>query len=302
MRLAAMLDPALVVPDLKSESKTGAISELMDVVTHKFPAIDRAGVLSSIAEREEIETTSFGRCFAFPHARTDLVKEMHVALGVSKKGIKAPSPDGRPLHVICLLLTPRNIAQLYLQTLSGLAALARDESNLVRILAAPNADELIRVIWETGLTIRKQLTVRDLMHRDLVTVSPDDSLKVVANKLYRYKVSGMPVIDAEGRPVGMISERHLIKAALPDDYETLVQKLIESPDTEPFDELLRHEDEIKVKDIMTTRLYTTTEDTPIVEVAAQMLFRNIRRLPVVCDGKLIGMILRRDIVSKVIRG
>jgi CBS domain-containing protein len=53
---------------------------------------------------------------------------------------------------------------------------------------------------------------------------------------------------------------------------------------------------------MTTRLYTTTEDTPIVEVAAQMLFRNIRRLPVVCDGKLIGMILRRDIVSKVIRG
>lgn len=301
MRLAAMLDPALVVPDLKSESKTGAISELMDVVIRKFPSIDRAGVLSSIAEREEIETTSFGRCFAFPHARTDLVKEMLVALGVSKRGIKAPSPDGRPLHVICLLLTPRNIAQLYLQTLSGLASLARDESNLPKILAAPSAEAVIRIIWETGLTIRKQLTVRDLMHRDVVTVSPDDSLKDVANKLYRYKVSGMPVVNAEGHPVGMISERHLIKAALP-DYEALIQNLSLSPDAEPFDDLLRREDEIKVKDIMTTRLYTTTEDTPIVEVAAQMLFRNIRRLPVVHDGKLIGMILRRDIVSKVIRG
>lgn len=301
MRLAAMLDPALVVTDLKSESKTGAISELMDVVIRKFPTVDRAGVLSSIAEREEIETTSFGRCFAFPHARTDLVKEMHVALGISKKGIKAPSPDGRPLHVICLLLTPRNIAQLYLQTLSGLASLARDESNLPKILASPNAEAMIRVIWETGLTIRKQLTVRDLMHRDVVTVSPDDSLKDVANKLYRYKVSGMPVVDAEGHPVGMISERHLIKAALP-DYEALIQNLSLSPDAEPFDDLLRREDEIKVKDIMTTRLHTTTEDTPIVEVAAQMLFRNIRRLPVVHDGKLIGMILRRDIVSKVIRG
>lgn len=301
MRLAAMLDPALVNPDLRSESKAGAISELMDLVVKKYPEVDRGGVLASIAEREEIETTSFGRCFAFPHARTDLVKDMLVAIGISKKGIKAPTPDGRPLHVVCLLLTPRNIAQLYLQTLSGMAQLARDEQSLAKLLAAPNSEELIRVIWETGLTIRKHLTVRDLMHRDVITVSPEDTLKDVANKLYRYKVSGMPVLDSEGKPVGMISERHLIKAALP-DFESLIQNLSMSPDTEPFDELLRHEDEIKVKDIMTTRLYTTSEDTPIVEVAALMLFRNIRRIPVVQDGKLIGMILRRDIVSKVIRG
>jgi CBS domain-containing protein/mannitol/fructose-specific phosphotransferase system IIA component (Ntr-type) len=301
MRLAAMLDPALVKSDLKAESKAGAISELMDLVGKKYPEIDRGGVLASIAEREEIETTSFGRSFAFPHARTDLVKDMHVAIGISKKGIKAPTPDGRPLHVVCLLLTPRNIAQLYLQTLSGLAQIARDEHNLAKLLAAPTPEELIRVIWETGLTIRKHLTVRDIMHRDVITVSPEDTLKDVANKLYRYKVSGMPVVDDEGKPVGMISERHLIKAALP-DFESLIQNISMSPDTEPFDELLRHEDEIKVKDIMTTRLYTTSEDTPIVEVAALMLFRNIRRIPVVQDGKLIGMILRRDIVSKVIRG
>lgn len=302
MRLAAMLDAALVSPDMRAESKAGAISELMDLVVRKHPEIDRGGVLSSIADREEIENTSFGRCFAFPHARTDLVKDMMVALGISKKGIKAPTPDGRPLHVVCLLLTPRNIAQLYLQTLSGLAQLARDEHILTKLISAPNAEELVRVIWETGLTIRKQLTVRDLMHRDVVTVSPEDTLKDVANKLYRYRVSGMPVIDAEGKPVGMISERHLIKAALP-NFESLIQNLSMSPDTEPFDDLLRREDEIHVKDIMTTRLYTTSEDTPIVEVAALMLFRNIRRIPVIDEsGKLTGLILRRDIVSKVIRG
>ena len=301
MRLAALLDPELVQADLRSQSKTGAIGELMDLVTIQFPKMDRAGILSSIAEREEIENTSFGRCYAFPHARTDLVDDMHIALGISKKGIKAPTPDARLVHVICLLLTPRNIAQLYLQTLSAFASMARDESNLPKLLAASSAEEVIRVIWDTGLTIRKHLTVRDIMHRDVVTVSPDDSLKEVANKLYRYKVSGMPVVDAEGKPVGTISEIHLIKAALP-NYESLIQNLALAPDAEPFDELLRHEDEIKVKDIMTTRLFTTTEDTPIVEVAAQMLFRNIRRVPVVEDGRLIGLILRRDIVSKVIRG
>ncbi|MEW5701305.1 MAG: CBS domain-containing protein [Candidatus Zixiibacteriota bacterium] len=302
MRLAALLDPALVTADLKADSKTGAIGELMDLVVRKFPRIDRAGVLTSVAEREEIENTSFGRCYAFPHARTDLVNEMHVAVGISRKGIKAPTPDGKPLHVICLLLTPRNIAQLYLQTLSGLAALARDEKNLPRLIAARTGDEVIRVIWETGLTIRKHLTVRDLMHQNVVTVTPDDTLKEVANRLYRYKVSGVPVVDHDGRVVGIVSEVHLIKAALP-NFESLIQNLAVSPDVEPFDDLLRREDEIKVRDIMTTRVFTTTEDTPIVEAAAQMLFRNIRRIPVVeGDNKLVGIILRRDIVSKVIRG
>src|SRR3972149_1600977 len=190
MRLAALLDPVLVSADLRSGSKTGAIGELMDLVMAKFPRMDRAGILTSIAEREEIENTSFGRCFAFPHARTDLVGEMHIALGVSKKGIMAPAPDGRPLHVICLLLTPRNIAQLYLQTLSALASVAREESNLPKILAAKTSEEVIRVIWDSGLTIRTHLTVRDIMHRDIVTVSPDETLKDVANKLYRHKVSG----------------------------------------------------------------------------------------------------------------
>jgi CBS domain-containing protein len=109
------------------------------------------------------------------------------------------------------------------------------------------------------------------------------------------------VIDDEGRPIGIISERHLIQAALP-DYESLIQNISLAPDSEPFDELLRREDEIKVRDIMTTRIFTTTEDTPIVEVAAQMLFRNVRRVPVVHEEKMVGIILRRDIVSKVIRG
>jgi CBS domain-containing protein len=103
------------------------------------------------------------------------------------------------------------------------------------------------------------------------------------------------------RVVGIISEKHLIKAALP-DYESLIEHMSFSPDVEPFDELLKKEDEIKVAEIMTRKVFTCTEDTPIVEVAAMMMFKNIRRVPVVKDDKLIGMILRSDIVSKVIRG
>ena len=114
----------------------------------------------------------------------------------------------------------------------------------------------------------------------------------MANILYRHKISGLPVVDDNKRVVGIISEKHLIKAALP-DYESLIENMSFNPDVEPFDELLKKEDKIVVKDIMTRKVVTTTEDTPIVEVAAIMMFKNVRRVPVVQpDGHLIGMILR----------
>jgi CBS domain-containing protein len=230
------------------------------------------------------------------------VDEMIVAFGVSRQGIDSDTPDKKRLHAVCLLLTPRSIAQLYLQTLSAIATFARQEGNVEKLTRQPDAAAVIRVIWDTGLTIKKQLTVRDIMHRNIFYTTPEATLKDVANIFYRHKVSGVPVVDSDEKVIGIISEKHLIKAALP-DYESLIENMSFTPDVEPFDELLKREDEIKVAEIMTRKVVTTTEDTPIVEVAAMMMFRNIRRVPVINDeGHLLGMVLRSDIVSKVIRG
>jgi len=189
-----------------------------------------------------------------------------------------------------------------LQTLSAFASFARIKGNIQMLTKQTDAASVIRAIWDSGLTVKKQLTVHDIMHRTIFYTTPDATLKDVANILYRHRVSGLPVVDEDLQVVGIISEKHLIKAALP-DYESLVDQMSFNPDVEPFDELLKKEDEIKVSDIMTRKVFTCTEDTPIVEVAAMMMFRNIRRVPVVDeDKKLLGVILRSDIVSKVIRG
>jgi len=302
VRLAALLNPELVIASLAARSKTEAIEELLDRVTAHYPDLDRKKIGRAIAEREELENTSYGRGIAFPHARTDAVSEMIVAMGISQKGIDSDTPDKKLLHAVCLLLTPRNIAQLYLQTLSAFASFARIKGNIQMLTKQTDAASVIRAIWDSGLTVKKQLTVHDIMHRTIFYTTPDATLKDVANILYRHRVSGLPVVDEDLQVVGIISEKHLIKAALP-DYESLVDQMSFNPDVEPFDELLKKEDEIKVSDIMTRKVFTCTEDTPIVEVAAMMMFRNIRRVPVVDeDKKLLGVILRSDIVSKVIRG
>ena len=146
MKLSRLLEPEMISTDLKASSKSEAIVELLDLVVSKYPDLDRQSILNSIFEREEIENTSYGRGFSFPHARTDKVDRMYVALGISNSGLGDDTMDGEPLRIICLMLTPSSISKFYLQTLSGLVAFARDPENRSSLLQAKTPEEVIEVV------------------------------------------------------------------------------------------------------------------------------------------------------------
>jgi PTS system nitrogen regulatory IIA component len=301
MRLANLLDEDLVAYDLAARRKQEAIEELLKLVQAKYPRHDYDAILKSVIEREEIEDTSYGRGVAFPHARTDAVDDMYVAVGVSKKGLEDRTPDNKPLHFICLMLTPSNIAKLYLQALSAFATFARQPGSIDDVVKATSAGGVIDAIWESNVTVEKELTAKDLMRHDVITVTPDDSLRMVANLMFRHRLSALAVIDADRRLLGQITDKELIQAALP-DFKTLISNLNYSMDVEPFEELLKKEDKIKVKQLYTTDHEVVSRDTKIVEVAAMMLFKDLRRVFVTDDEKLAGILLRKDIVQMIIRG
>lgn len=300
LRLANFFDPELILVDLKARSKAGAVEEIVDRVIGKYPGIRKEAVFQAIQEREELGSTSFGRGFCFPHARTDQVKEMVIAVGVSREGIEAETPDNKPLHVFFLLMTPRNISRLYLQTLSALANLARKPESLQAFLQAKSSQEVIEAIENHGLDVKEELTVKDIMNTEPVTVTPQDSLKEVANLLFKHHLNGVLVVDKTGKLLGEITEEELIKAALP-DYGSLIANLANLPELEPFDDLLRKQDEIRVREVFNRKVRTVEENAPIVEVAALMLFKKASRVAVTKEGKLVGEVLRSDIVSKIIR-
>jgi len=301
MRLANILDEDLIVCNMSATRKQEAIELLLDRVKTKYPHHDYDAILQSIVDREEIENTSYGRGVAFPHARTDAVDEMYIAVGISKKGLDDKTPDGKPLHVICLMLTPSNIAKLYLQTLSAFASFARHPGNLERVIEAKSPGGVIDAIWESNVTVDKEITAKDLMRREVVAVTPEDSLKNVANRMFKHRLSALAVVDEDGNLLGQITDKELIQAALP-DFKTLISNLNYSMDVEPFEELLKKEDKIKVKQLYTTDQEVVTRTTKIVEVAAMMLFKDLRRVFVTDGDKLVGVLLRKDIVHMIIRG
>ncbi|MBU8934958.1 MAG: CBS domain-containing protein [candidate division Zixibacteria bacterium] len=301
MKLANLLMDRRINIDLKARTKDEAIIELIDMIRAEGVALDYNRVLSSIREREEIDNTSYGHGFAFPHARTDAVHELYILVGISRNGLGDGTPDNIPLHCICLLLTPSTIAKLYLQTLSGMSAFGRMEGVLDKLRSIDHARDLIKLVADANVSVDKELMVKDVMRHNVVTVRPDDTLKRVANEMFRNRLSALAVVDDQNRLLGAISDRDLIKAALP-DYKTLISNLNYSMDVEPFEELLKREDKIKVSQLYREDFEVTTPNTRIVEVAALMIFKDVTRVFVTSEDNLVGILLRKDIVNMIIRG
>ncbi|MCP4705438.1 MAG: PTS transporter subunit EIIA [candidate division Zixibacteria bacterium] len=302
MRLGNLIKEEYVIADLQATTKEAAISELLGLLKQDSSDINALKIRDLIFEREEIENTSYGHGFAFPHARTDEVDDLIIILGISKNGLKENTPDNVPLTVVVVLLTPSHISNLYLQTLSAFATFARNEANLGLLNSVDTAADIVDIIWKSAVRVEKELTVKDIMRRNIATVTPEDSLKHVANMMFKHRLSAMAVVDENYNLMGQISDKDLIQAALP-DYKSLINNLNYDSEVEPFEELLKDEDKIKVSQLYKTDHELTTLDTRIVEVAALMIFKDFRRVFVVSDdGKLIGILLRKDIVNMIIRG
>lgn len=144
------------------------------------------------------------------------------------------------------------------------------------------------------------LKVKDLMTKKVVTVSPDITVKDAANMLFEKEISGLPVVDKKGKLVGMITEKDIIRMALP-TYFGEVQSLSFLPPPESFEKRLAQADKVLVSDIMRKEVVTTNEEENILEIARLMVVKQARRIPVLKEGKLVGIITRGDIVKEMAR-
>jgi CBS domain-containing protein len=142
----------------------------------------------------------------------------------------------------------------------------------------------------------------DVMTTDVITVDPDTTVQALATLLAERGISGAPVIDAGGRLVGVISEGDLLhRAEIGTARRHRVRRRSWWLDHFASD-LAR--DYVKshgrtVKDIMTRDVVTVTEDTELADVATLLEARRVKRVPVMRDGKVVGIISRANIVRAV---
>ena len=132
------------------------------------------------------------------------------------------------------------------------------------------------------------MLVKDRMTPNPITILPDATHRQAAELMREYRIHHLPVLDKSGKLVGIVVEQDLL-AAQPSAATTLSIYEIHG--------LLS---KLQIKQIMTRPVHTTTPDCPIEEAARVMLSENIGCLPVVEDGKVVGIITDEDIFSVLV--
>jgi CBS domain-containing protein len=144
------------------------------------------------------------------------------------------------------------------------------------------------------------MLVRDIMTRDVATVSPSTSVATIAHILLERRISAVPVLDQTGRIVGIVSEGDLLRRVEvgTEPHPRWWEFLIGGSDRLAGDYIKSHGR--RAADVMTRKVYTIAEDAPLAEIAELLETRRIKRVPVVQGGRLVGIVSRSDLVRALI--
>ena len=147
------------------------------------------------------------------------------------------------------------------------------------------------------------MLVQEVMTKDVVTVTPDDSIERCANLLFEHNISGLPVIDEEGKVAGMVTEGDLIRRAArikAPGYLEVLGGLVYLGNPVKFVDELKKAMSLRAGDLMTDKIIDISADSTVEEAATKMLKHSISRLPVTdWSKKLVGILSRRDIMHSL---
>jgi len=143
------------------------------------------------------------------------------------------------------------------------------------------------------------MRAHQIMTRPVITVTPETTIVEAANTMLRQHVSGLPVVDATGKLVGIVSEGDFIRRSEIGTQRKRARWLtfILGPGKAATDFV--HEHGCKVAEIMTPEPLTITEDTALEEIVQLMEKNNVKRLPVIRGDNIVGIVSRANLLQAV---
>lgn len=121
--------------------------------------------------------------------------------------------------------------------------------------------------------------VKDYMNSQIVTLTPDTDVMAAINIFIRRGIGSAPVVSEDGKLLGMLSEKDLLKLGIAASHEGVAGGAI--------------------ADLMTSNPVTVTPETSIMQAASMFVDSNFKRFPVIKDGKLVGLVSRANILRAI---
>ncbi|HXB27139.1 MAG TPA: CBS domain-containing protein [Gemmatimonadaceae bacterium] len=293
MTLADLLRADRVVVRLQATTVEDAARELVAQLEKSGAVTDAEKLRQRIDEELPEDIVAMGDRAFLLHYRTDATSQLIVALGTAENAICRELSDGdrQCARVLLLVVAPPRLAARYLQVVGAFARFLSSAERVDAVLAQETPQALVQLEELREYELPAQLTVREMMTERPHTTRPDTPVKEAAREMVRWRVSALPVVEVDGRLVGMLSSRDLVRDLL-GSYLQGGQAGADRPTPKP--------PRRTVRDVMTRQVLCVSPDEPLAEVASLMTNKDVERVPVVRDGLLVGFLTRGDIVRKLI--
>ena len=145
-KISSLLDPSRIALDVKSTQRTAALNEVAKLLTDHPAVTNFDGFYRELLARDRLETTCIGHGVSLPHARTEHVKSIALAVGRSDSFIRCGDHPDEQIRLIFMLGTPKTNPADYLAVVSSLCKLLKHEVNRTAFLTAATPAEFIAAV------------------------------------------------------------------------------------------------------------------------------------------------------------
>ena len=257
----------------------------------------REAINERLLERRLDEGILFPTGVALPHLHLDGFNDTVISILVPQKPIETEHGN---IKIFFMVINGTKDNSLYLKILQSTIKLSKDTSFFDELLGKKYVSDFVEYLSKGNFSVKESVTVTDLMETKIISIGVKDTVNKLSNLFYDYDINYLPVLNSESKIVGEVTLRKYLMLGFP-DYTNFLPNLNFLRAFEPFDKLLQMENEL-VENIMHPVKIFLTPETSIFEAIFIMNKHDRRDLPVVDDGKILGIISLKNIFRKVIKG
>lgn len=246
------------------------------------------------------DMVSVGEHAFLPHFRTEAVRGLAAAVGISITPIRWEKDPNRTARIVIFIVAPLRDAALYLQVVGAFARTLADPETVLALLAAKTPEQVVQLAALDAVELPSQLTVRDVMTARPVTVGPERTLGELAEMMIEHDIHAVPVVDDAGSLIGMVTHRELLRHLLPDYLQRAKTGEFRAPTRSQIQRGSTDPRLIAVKDAMARSVLCVSEDQTLSDVANLMSSKDTDRFPVVREGVVVGFLTRADVIRRLI--
>ncbi len=148
MKIVEFLNEKAVTANLKATTKDAALKELVDLLAKAEGIRQKEDLYRALLSRESLGSTGIGQGVGIPHAKTNTVKKLVAALGISQQGVNFDALDGEMVHIFFLLVAPEDSAGPHLKGLARISRLLKDKFFRESLKSIKDEKAIIKLIQD----------------------------------------------------------------------------------------------------------------------------------------------------------